>query len=156
MSRKSRIDAPGVLHHVMTRGIERRNIFKDNRDRNDFLKRLSKIVIASKTICYAWSLLPNHFHLRRMKKIIKLKGPVPIILKIRSGMRASAWRWRKGWACRRQRLRFSQASIDYRSSPAMTAAGTRSDVWFAFTRKTSAKHSGFSLNRNTKVKAVLL
>lgn len=35
----------------------------DNQDRDDFLKRLGNIVTESGTLCYAWSLLPNHFHL---------------------------------------------------------------------------------------------
>jgi hypothetical protein len=33
MPRQARLDAPGVLQHVMARGIERRKIFKDNKDR---------------------------------------------------------------------------------------------------------------------------
>jgi hypothetical protein len=33
MSRQARIDTPGALHHVICRGIDRRNIFKDNTDR---------------------------------------------------------------------------------------------------------------------------
>ena len=33
MPRLARLDAPGVLHHVIIRGIERRNIFEDNKDR---------------------------------------------------------------------------------------------------------------------------
>jgi hypothetical protein len=37
---KSRIDAPGALHHVMVRGIERRSIFLDHVERERFLKRL--------------------------------------------------------------------------------------------------------------------
>jgi len=28
--RQARIDAPGALHHIICRGIDRRNIFKDN------------------------------------------------------------------------------------------------------------------------------
>ena len=32
MPRLARLDAPGVLHHVIIRGIERRKIFKDNED----------------------------------------------------------------------------------------------------------------------------
>ncbi len=32
MPRKARIDAPGALHHVMVRGIERRKIFQDDKD----------------------------------------------------------------------------------------------------------------------------
>ncbi|MBW2662743.1 MAG: hypothetical protein JRD93_12315 [Deltaproteobacteria bacterium] len=36
MPRKARIDAPGALHHIICRGIERRRIFYDNADRDDF------------------------------------------------------------------------------------------------------------------------
>ena len=36
MPRLSRLDAPGALHHLMIRGIERRTIFKDNKDRDNF------------------------------------------------------------------------------------------------------------------------
>jgi putative transposase len=63
MPRKSRIDAPGALHHIIGRGIERRAIFRDDRDRDDFLERLGSNLEESGTPCYAWSLLPNHFHL---------------------------------------------------------------------------------------------
>jgi REP element-mobilizing transposase RayT len=63
MPRKARIDAPGALHHIIARGIERREIFCDDEDRDDFLRRLGEIVSESKTQCYAWALLPNHFHL---------------------------------------------------------------------------------------------
>jgi len=33
MPRGPRLDAPGVLQHVMVRGLERRTIFRDDRDR---------------------------------------------------------------------------------------------------------------------------
>ena len=41
MPRKVRIDAPGALHHIVIRGIERKAIFKDDTDREDFIERLS-------------------------------------------------------------------------------------------------------------------
>ena len=63
MPRQARIDAPGALHHIIVRGIERRNIFKDDRDRYDFLERLGPILEQTHTACYAWALIPNHFHL---------------------------------------------------------------------------------------------
>jgi hypothetical protein len=44
MPRLARLDAPGVLHHIMIRGIERRKIFRDNKDREDFLDRLGKLL----------------------------------------------------------------------------------------------------------------
>jgi REP element-mobilizing transposase RayT len=63
MPRKARLDAPGALHHIIVRGIERRKIFRDDADREDFLERLGRILSASQTRCFAWALLPNHFHL---------------------------------------------------------------------------------------------
>ena len=47
----------------MARGIERCNIFKDDRDRESFLDRLANILDETQTQCYAWALIPNHFHL---------------------------------------------------------------------------------------------
>ena len=63
MPRKARLDAPGALHHIVVRGIERRKIFYDDIDRDDFLERLSAILCDCRTACYAWALMPNHFHL---------------------------------------------------------------------------------------------
>ena len=61
MPRQARIDTPGALHHIICRGIERRNIFKDNTDRNRFLERLGSILQKTSTPCYGWALIPNHF-----------------------------------------------------------------------------------------------
>jgi putative transposase len=63
MPRLARLDAPGVLHHIMIRGIERRNIFRVKKDREDFLKRLSNLLPETQTCCYAWVLMSNDAHL---------------------------------------------------------------------------------------------
>jgi REP element-mobilizing transposase RayT len=63
MPRKARIDAPGALHHIICRGIAKSKIFLDAKDRYSFLKRLGKILTDTNTPCYAWALMPNHFHL---------------------------------------------------------------------------------------------
>ena len=63
MPRKARIDAPGALHHIIARGIDRRSIFEDDTDRKDFLRRVDTILSETQTACYAWALIPNHFHL---------------------------------------------------------------------------------------------
>ncbi|MBC8466430.1 MAG: transposase, partial [Deltaproteobacteria bacterium] len=63
MPRQPRLDAPGLLQHVMARGIERREIFKDDKDRKSFLERFAIILEETQTQCYAWALIPNHFHL---------------------------------------------------------------------------------------------
>jgi putative transposase len=62
MPRLARLDAAGVLHHLMVRGIERGKIFWDDQDREDFLGRLSRILPETDTPCYAWVLIPNHAH----------------------------------------------------------------------------------------------
>ena len=63
MPRQARIDAPGALHHIMIRGMEGNNIFRDNKDRDDFISRLESILIDTSTPCYAWTLMSNHIHL---------------------------------------------------------------------------------------------
>lgn len=63
MPRHSRLDAAGILHHVIIRGIERRKIFVDDSDRGDFLDRCGVIFPETRTACYAFALLPNHAHL---------------------------------------------------------------------------------------------
>jgi len=62
MPRLARLDAPGVLHHGTIRGIEHRNISKDNRDRDNSLGRLAVLLPETQTACYAWVLMPNHAH----------------------------------------------------------------------------------------------
>ena len=63
MPRGPRLDAPGVLHHVMARGIDRQAIFRDDADRDDLLERISRLVGDGALRVYAWALMPNHFHL---------------------------------------------------------------------------------------------
>jgi putative transposase len=63
MPRVARLDIPGLLQHIIVRGIERREIFTDDLDRRRFLDRLSGLLEETETRCYAWSLIPNRFHL---------------------------------------------------------------------------------------------
>lgn len=62
MPRQSRLDAPGVLHHVIIRGIERKKIFYGEADQDDFIDRLSYLIPDTETRCYAWVLMTNHAH----------------------------------------------------------------------------------------------
>ena len=62
MPRIARLNTPGLLHHVMIKGIERRKIFNDDKDRESFIERLSILLPETKTQCYAWSFLSNHAH----------------------------------------------------------------------------------------------
>lgn len=62
MPRSARLDSPGIVHHIMIRGIERRAIFRSDGDREDFIERLSRLLPETKTGCYAWTLMGNHGH----------------------------------------------------------------------------------------------
>jgi len=63
MPRHARLDAPGTLHHVIIRGLERGAIVRDAGDRAAFVTRLGTVTAATATPIYAWALLPNHAHL---------------------------------------------------------------------------------------------
>jgi len=63
MPRIGRIDAPGALHHIIIRGIEKKPIFLSDADRDRFIARLGKVLTDTVTPCYAWALMPNHAHL---------------------------------------------------------------------------------------------
>jgi REP element-mobilizing transposase RayT len=62
MPRVARLDTPGILQHVMIRGIERRKIFRKDDDRQDMLERLGTLLPETGTACYAWAFLDNHAH----------------------------------------------------------------------------------------------
>jgi len=80
MPRLARLDAPGVLHHVMGRGIERRKIFRNNKDREDFISRLAELAEGDAMDIYAWALLPNHFHLLCKTKKLPLSSSMRKLL----------------------------------------------------------------------------
>jgi len=42
MPRRSRVDAPEAIHHIIARGIERTRIFRDEFDRNNFLHSVKR------------------------------------------------------------------------------------------------------------------
>lgn len=56
LPRSARLDAPGVLRHVMGRGMEGRKIFLNN-DRDDFIARLKHLVDDQSMIVYACALV---------------------------------------------------------------------------------------------------
>jgi len=63
MPRQARLDAPGTLHHVIVRGIEKRRIVDDTKDRENFVKRMGEVALESTTTIYAWALMTNHAHI---------------------------------------------------------------------------------------------
>lgn len=63
MPRHSRLDAPGTLHHVIVRGIEKRKIVDDDKDRKTFVDRLGELSAETSTRIFAWALMTNHAHI---------------------------------------------------------------------------------------------
>lgn len=57
MPRQSRIDVSGALHLIIAGGIERKRIFADGVDRNDFLNRIGNILTQTQTACFSWALI---------------------------------------------------------------------------------------------------
>ena len=60
MPRQPRMDVPGTLHHVIIRGIERRRIVDDEKDRKCLIERVAELTADLKTPIYAWALMKNH------------------------------------------------------------------------------------------------
>ena len=63
MPRKARLCIPGCVHHVMARGLDGMVIFPDDQDRRMFLSYLGAALARAQARCYAWAIMPNHFHL---------------------------------------------------------------------------------------------
>jgi len=63
MPRQLRVEFPGALYHVMSRGDRREAIFLDDVDRQDFLKTLAEACQKTGWQVHAYCLMNNHFHL---------------------------------------------------------------------------------------------
>jgi len=63
MARKPRIEYPGAFFHIMVRGNNRENIFRQDADYRYYLSKLAHFSQEGKTILYAYCLMPNHVHL---------------------------------------------------------------------------------------------
>ena len=63
MARKPRIEIPGGLYHIITRGNNRRRIFRSHDDYLKFLLSLENQKAKRPFYLYAYCLMPNHVHL---------------------------------------------------------------------------------------------
>ena len=63
MARPLRIEYPGALYHVTSRGNEQKDVFKSRRDRDQFLSYLESAVERFGVVIHAWCLMSNHYHL---------------------------------------------------------------------------------------------
>lgn len=63
MARPLRIEYPGALYHVTSRGNEQKDVYKNRRDREQFLSYLESAAERYGAIIHAWCLMSNHYHL---------------------------------------------------------------------------------------------
>ncbi len=77
MTRPLRIEYPGAVYHITSRGNARQNIYNDDDDRQKFLSILTLVVERFHWICHGYCLMDNHYHLL-------LETPVP---NLSAGMR---------------------------------------------------------------------
>ena len=73
MARKLRIQYPGAIYHVMSRGNRRERIFLDDVDRHDFVKTLAEACQKTGWQVHAYCLMPNHYH-------VVLETPEPTLV----------------------------------------------------------------------------
>lgn len=63
MARPLRIEYPGAVYHITSRGNEKKAIFEDDNDREEFLKTLVHVNKRYNWLCHAYCLIDNHYHL---------------------------------------------------------------------------------------------
>jgi putative transposase len=63
MARQLRLEFPGAIYHVTSRGNARNPIFLDDEDRVSFQDCLGEVVVRFGWLCHAYCLMDNHYHL---------------------------------------------------------------------------------------------
>ena len=63
MARKLRVEYPGAIYHVLSRGDHQEAVFTDNQDRRLFLETLGEVCAKTGWQVHAYCLMGNHFHL---------------------------------------------------------------------------------------------
>src|SRR5260221_3768718 len=91
MARKLRIESPGAIYHTMNRGDRREPIFKDDEDRQLFLKSLEQTCGKTGWQVHAYCLMPNHFHFVLETPNANLVAGMKWLLGTYTGRRD--WRW---------------------------------------------------------------
>jgi len=63
MTRPLRIEYPGAVYHITSRGNEKKAVFKDDQDCKIFLDTLQHVNQRYNWFCHAYCLMGNHYHL---------------------------------------------------------------------------------------------
>lgn len=93
MSRPLRIEYLGTYYRVTSRGNERKAIFRDDQDREQFLELLSRAVEEFRLRLHSCVLMRNHYHLL----IETLHGGLHRVLRYLNGVYTQAFNRRHTW-----------------------------------------------------------
>ena len=63
VARQLRLEFPGAIYHITSRGNARQDIFLDDEDRRNFLNLIGKEIKQQRWRCYSYCLMNNHYHL---------------------------------------------------------------------------------------------
>jgi len=63
VSRPLRIEFPGALYHVTSRGDRREDIYADDIDRSEWMRVLEQVCTRFNWVVHAYCLMSNHYHL---------------------------------------------------------------------------------------------
>ncbi len=63
MARPLRIEYSGAVYHITSRGNARKKIYRDDKDRENYLGVLGTVVNRYNWLCHAYCLMDNHYHL---------------------------------------------------------------------------------------------
>jgi putative transposase len=92
MTRPLRIEYPGAVYHVTSRGNARNNIYLTDQDRTDFLIILALVVKRYNWLCHAYCLMDNHYHLL----IETPEGNLSQGMRQLNGIYTQKYNWRHG------------------------------------------------------------
>ncbi len=90
MARPLRIAYPGAFYHLTSRGNERRPIFREDADRQHFLRILANTIERFSWLCYSYCLMDNHFHLL----VETLQANVSVGMKYLNGVYTQYFNWK--------------------------------------------------------------
>ena len=93
MSRPLRLSFPGAVYHVMSRGNAKGLVFLDERDFERFVEVLQATFSRFGIVCYAFCLMPNHYHLVLMTPEANLSAAIKHLNSV----------YAQWWNCRHQR-----------------------------------------------------
>lgn len=95
MTRSLRMEFPGILYHVTSRGNGQAAIFPDDIDRKSCLSVLGPALLRLNVICHAYCLMSNHFHLLLETPDANLSAAMRQFNIVPTGVQPST---RPGWA----------------------------------------------------------